>query len=99
MNKVKAAEFLKELKEIYNREGCYSFDKGIDSTIKELSDSIIQNDAPWQRAASLYRTMAGSKSGFSDVYVDAGTSQERVQPTSSWTVFGNTSGMLSRGFD
>lgn len=78
MNNIKAAANLKELKEIYHQEGCYSFDEGIDSTIKALSDSIIQNDAFWERAASLYRTMAGSKSGFSDVYVDAGTSQERV---------------------
>ncbi|WP_442109134.1 hypothetical protein [Pseudomonas sp. NUPR-001] len=78
MNNIKAAELLKELKEIYHREGCYSFDGGINSTIKALSNSVTRNDPHWERAASLYRTMAGSKSGFSDVYVDAGTSQERV---------------------
>jgi hypothetical protein len=78
MNNSELVKLLKNLKEIYHREGCYDFDVGINSIIETLSDTPDQAGAAWERASSIYRTMAGSKSGFSDVYVDASTADERV---------------------
>ncbi|MDZ3991655.1 hypothetical protein [Pseudomonas sp. Teo4] len=71
-------DLLKTLSAIYHREGCFDFDAGIGSMIDLLSRSPDQSGALWQHAASSYRTMAVTKSGFSDVYVDAATAQERV---------------------
>lgn len=78
MNNSELVNLLKNLKEIYHQEGCYRFDGGINSIIEALSDSPCQSGAAWERASSIYRTMAGTKSGFSDVYIDASTADERV---------------------
>lgn len=53
-------------------------DEGINSIISILHDMSKPTATAWEDAASIYRTLAASKSGFSDVYVDAGTADERV---------------------
>ncbi|WP_080106581.1 hypothetical protein [Pseudomonas syringae] len=70
---------LEELKEIYHSEGCFNFDSGIDAVMHKLSASSEMYDDEWGQAASIYKTMAGSKSGFSDVYIDRGDAGERVE--------------------
>jgi len=69
---------LQALKCIYHSERCYQFDEGINSIISILHDMSQPTATAWEDAASIYRTLAASKSGFSDVYVDAGTADERV---------------------
>ncbi|WP_074842360.1 MULTISPECIES: hypothetical protein [Pseudomonas syringae group] len=70
---------LSELKEIYHSEGCLNFDSGIYAVIHELSASSEMDDDEWVQAASIYKTMAGTKSGFSDVYIDRGDAEKRVE--------------------
>ncbi|GAB0063748.1 hypothetical protein IBA8401_47800 [Pseudomonas syringae] len=36
----------------------------------------MMNDNEWVQAASIYKAMAGSKSGFSDVYVERGDAEK-----------------------
>jgi hypothetical protein len=69
---------LLELKRIYRREGCRGFDRGIDAIISKLSESALPGTPAWDEAGSIYRTMAGSKSGFSDIYIDRDTVEERI---------------------
>ena len=66
------------LKEIFHSENCRNFDSGINAIIRILSDDPSPNSNEWAQATSIYRTMAGSKSGFSDVYIDRGTSEQRI---------------------
>ncbi|WDY60297.1 hypothetical protein [Pseudomonas sp. PSKL.D1] len=69
---------LETLKAIYHQERCYNFDGGIDSIINKLQASSTQAGKAWEEAAATYRALAGTKCGFSDVYVDAGSAAERV---------------------
>ena len=69
---------LLELKNIYHGEGCRDFDRGIDAIVSILSESALPGTPAWEEAASIYRTMAGSKSGFSDVYIDRDTVEQRI---------------------
>ncbi|MNK69069.1 hypothetical protein D3C87_884490 [compost metagenome] len=69
---------LTELKDIFHSENCRNFDAGINAIIRILSDDTLPNSNEWAQATSIYRTMAGSKSGFSDVYIDRGTSEQRI---------------------
>lgn len=66
------------LKDIFHSENCRNFDAGINAIIRILSDDPLPNSNEWAQATSIYRTMAGSKSGFSDVYIDRGTSEQRI---------------------
>ncbi|MCK9715922.1 hypothetical protein LT722_13670 [Pseudomonas syringae pv. syringae] len=97
MKKFYLISLLTELKEIYHFEGCLNFDSGIDAVLYKLSaGSEMMNDDEWVQAASIYKTMAGSKSGFSDVYVERGDAEKRVAlnvrlheiRTILWGVFG-----------
>ncbi|MEB6589226.1 hypothetical protein MXM82_08780 [Pseudomonas asiatica] len=78
MNNNEIIRRLETLKNIYHKEHYHNFDSGIDSIINILHKTSKQDGPTWEQAASIYRTLAVSKSGFSDVYVDAGTSDERV---------------------
>mgnify|MGYP003429707333 FL=1 len=69
---------LTELKDIFHSENCRNFDAGINAIIRILSDDPLPNSNEWAQATSMYRTMAGSKSGFSDVYIDRGTAEQRI---------------------
>jgi hypothetical protein len=66
------------LKQIFHSENCQNFDSGINSIIHLLSDDPLPDSNEWAQATSIYRTMAGSKSGFSDVYIDRGTADARL---------------------
>lgn len=78
MNNREIIRQLEILKSIYHVERCYNFDSGINSIINILNSTSDQSGEPREQAASIYRTLAVSKSGFSDVYVNAGTADERV---------------------
>lgn len=69
---------LLELKHIYHGEGCRDFDRGIDAIVSILSESALPGTPAWDEAGSIYRTMAGSKSGFSDIYIDRDTVEQRI---------------------
>jgi hypothetical protein len=69
---------LLELKHIYHGEGCRDFDRGIDAIVSILSESALPGTPAWEEAGSIYKTMAGSKSGFSDIYIDRDTVEERI---------------------
>ncbi|MDH0746976.1 hypothetical protein N5D61_11535 [Pseudomonas sp. GD03842] len=69
---------LTDLKAIYHNEKCNDFDGGIDATVQILKENPASNSDEWDQAASIYRTMAGSKSGFSDVYVAGDDAEQRV---------------------
>jgi hypothetical protein len=71
-------ELLTTLKEILHSENCRNFDAGINSIIRLLIDDPSPSSNEWAQATSIYRTMAGSKSGFSDVYIERGILEERV---------------------
>jgi len=71
-------ELLISLKDIFHTENCRHFDAGINSIIRLLSSNPLPNSNEWAQATSMYRTMAGSKSGFSDVYIDQGTAEQRT---------------------
>jgi hypothetical protein len=71
-------ELLISLKEIFHSESCRNFDSGINAIIRLLSDDPLPDSNEWAQATSMYRTMAGSKSGFSDVYIDRGTAEQRI---------------------
>lgn len=73
-----ARAMLAELSEIYRKEGGGGFLPGIFAVIEAISESRGMGDARFREAASIYRTLAGSKSGFSDFYIDRATSEERV---------------------
>ncbi len=78
MNNSEIIKQLETLKNIYHKERCYNFDSGIESIINILHDTSRQDGAAWEQAAAIYKTLAISKSGFSDIYVDAETADERV---------------------
>lgn len=69
---------LTELKSIYHNEECKEFDGGIDAAVQILKERPVINGEEWNLAASIYRTMAESKSGFSDVYVAGDDVEQRV---------------------
>ena len=71
-------ELLITLKEIFHSESCQNFDSGINAIIRLLSEDPLPDSNEWAKATSMYRTMAGSKSGFSDVYIDRGTAEQRT---------------------
>jgi hypothetical protein len=66
------------LKDIFHSENCRNFDAGINAIIRLLSDDPLPDSNEWAQATSIYRTMAGSKSGFSDVYIGRGTAEQRI---------------------
>lgn len=78
MNITELMAQLVELKKIYHDEGCRDFDRGIDGVLSMLSQGALPNNSAWEQAGSIYRTMAGSKSGFSDVYIDRDTVEQRI---------------------
>ncbi|KAA0994816.1 hypothetical protein FQ192_11855 [Pseudomonas sp. ANT_J12] len=67
-----------ELKEIFHKERCRNFDSGIYAIIRILSEDPLSDSNEWSEATSIYRTMAGTKAGFSDVYIDRDTVEQRV---------------------
>lgn len=67
-----------ELKTLYNNEGCRNFDSGFDAILRTLNDSSLSDTSKIKEAGSLYRTMAGSKSGFSDIYIDHDSHEMRM---------------------
>jgi hypothetical protein len=73
-----ALELLTELREIYRREGGRNFVSGISAAIGSLSDEELSEKERWSNACSVYQTMAGSKSGFADFYIDRETVEQRV---------------------
>jgi hypothetical protein len=78
MNTSYLISLLTELKDIFHREHCMEFDSGINAIIQILSEHPRPDSNEWAQATSIYRTMAGTKSGFSDIYVDRGSAEERV---------------------
>lgn len=68
---------LLELKHIYHGERCGDFDRGIDAIVSILSENALPGTPAWE-AGSIYRTMAGSKSEFSDIYIDRDTVEQRI---------------------
>lgn len=91
-----ALKLLVELQGIYRKEGGQNFDSGIAAAIASLSDEKISGKDRWSQACSIYRTMAGSKSGFSDFYLDRDTVEQRIIANARldyirqelWTLFG-----------
>ena len=73
---------LVELKKIYNDEGCRDFDRGIDGVLSMLAQGALPNTPEWEQAGSMYRTMAGSKSGVSDLYIDRDNVEQRIAANS-----------------
>lgn len=78
MKNLNLIRLLLELKKTYHDEKTFNFDRGIDAIINILSENSTPKSDEWDQAASLYRTMAGSKSGFSDVYIERDTAEQRV---------------------
>lgn len=78
MTKSKCIDFLIEFKEILHNEHCRNFDPGINAIIRILSENPLSDSNDWREATSMYRTMTGTKSGFSDVYIDRDTVEQRV---------------------
>lgn len=70
-------KLLKELREIYCAEGGKNFIEGIEGIIECLSETALE-EKKWTYACSIYRTMADSKSGFWDIYIDGKTAEQRV---------------------
>lgn len=73
-----ALELLVELQSIYCKEGGRNFDAGISAAIASLADKEISEKDRWSQACSIYQTMAVSKSGFSDFYIDRDTVEQRI---------------------
>jgi hypothetical protein len=78
MNNTHLISLLTELRDIFHSEQCFEFDPGINAIIRILSEDPLSDSNEWTQATSIYRTMAGTKSGFSDVYIDRGTAEQRV---------------------
>lgn len=72
-------KLLVELRDIYRKDGGENFISGISGAIDCLSDEVIVEDESWSNAFSIYRTMAGSKSGFADIYIDRETLEQRIE--------------------
>ncbi|WP_211462173.1 hypothetical protein [Collimonas silvisoli] len=73
-----ALKLLAELQNIYCKEGGENFVSGIMATMASLSDDQISEKDRWSQACSVYRTMAGSKSGFMDFYIDRESAEQRI---------------------
>lgn len=69
---------LTELLEIYRKEGGLAFLPGISAVIEAISECRDMDDPRFREAASIYRVLAGSKSGFSDFYIEKETAEERA---------------------
>ena len=78
MTNSKCIDLLIEFKEIPHNEDCRNFDPGINAIIRILSENPLSDSNEWREATSMYRTMTGTKSGFSDVYIDRDTVEQRV---------------------
>jgi hypothetical protein len=91
-----ALELLVELREIYREEGGRNFISGITAAIGSLSDEELSEEERWDNECSIYRTMAGFKSGFADLYIDRETVEQRIDANARldhirqelWTLFG-----------
>ncbi|WP_371435254.1 hypothetical protein, partial [Polaromonas sp.] len=70
---------LVELREIYRKEGGLVFVNGINSVIFWLSSDDETENERWINACTGYKTMASAKSGFSDVYIERDTFEERLK--------------------
>lgn len=82
----RALSHLNELRSIYHDEGGGRFVVGISAAIRYLGDQSLAEEERWSNARSIYKTMAGSKSGFTDVYIEKPTiviSPKRFVPTRS----------------
>jgi hypothetical protein len=78
MTNSKYIDLLIEFKETPHNEHCRNFDPGINAIIRILSENPLSDSNEWREATSMYRTMTGTKSGFSDVYIDRDTVEQRV---------------------
>ncbi|MHC8401509.1 hypothetical protein ACYZTX_19110 [Pseudomonas sp. MDT1-17] len=78
MDEKKVVGLLVELQEIYRKEGERNYDHGFSAALAALCDQGLPELERWSEARSIYRTMAGGKSGFSDFYIDKNTVEERI---------------------
>jgi len=72
----RALSYLNELRSIYHDEGGGRFVDGISAAIRHLTDRSIAEEERWSNARSIYKTMAGSKSGFADIYIEKPTIEQ-----------------------
>jgi hypothetical protein len=72
----RALSHLNELRSIYHDEGGGRFVVGISAPIRYLGDQSLAEEERWSNARSRYKTMAGSKSGFTDVYMEKPTIEQ-----------------------
>jgi hypothetical protein len=91
-----ALKLLMELRDIYHREGGGNFIIGISGAIDCLSDEDDAGNESWSNACSIYRTMANSKSGFAEIYIDCDSVAQRIEANARldqirdelWTLLG-----------
>lgn len=72
----RALNYLTELRSIYHDEGGGRVADGITAAISYLTDQRLTEEERWSKARSIYKTMAGSKSGFADFYVERPTIEQ-----------------------